>query len=201
MLVTDLGGELGYAAIEAGDGASGLKVLQSKAIDLLITDVGLPRGMNGRQMADAARSWRPNLKVLSITGNAESAVIGAGQLAAGMQVITKPFAMEIMASRIGTSFWEDEADRVSHHRDTSEPVKSRYRANSRRADNKLRQVRLSASPRSSGRDRDSGPPDATASVSRKNQAASSTGPHPKAVQRYVTPMSFSRLSMPARAAR
>ena len=57
MLVADVLAELGYAAIEAADGPAGLKVLQSNArIDLLITDVGLPGGMNGRQMADAARS-------------------------------------------------------------------------------------------------------------------------------------------------
>ena len=60
MLVTEVLDELGYAAIEAADGASGLKVLQSDVrIDLLITDVGLPGGMNGRQMADAARAEPP----------------------------------------------------------------------------------------------------------------------------------------------
>ena len=63
--------------IEAADGPSGLRVLQSTArIDLLITDVGLPGGMNGRQMADAARETRPELKVLFITGYAENAVVG-----------------------------------------------------------------------------------------------------------------------------
>ena len=101
MLVTEVLEELGYAAIEAGDGASGLKVLQSDVrIDLLVTDVGLPGGMNGRQMADAARSTRPGLKVLFITGYAENAVVGNGHLEAGMHVMTKPFAMEALASRI-----------------------------------------------------------------------------------------------------
>jgi PAS domain S-box-containing protein len=101
MLVSDTLAELGYASIEAGDGASGLKVLESGArIDLLITDVGLPGGMNGRQMADAARKGRPGLKVLFITGYAENAVIGNGHLEPGMHVLSKPFAMETLASRI-----------------------------------------------------------------------------------------------------
>ena len=82
-------------AIEASDGPSGLRVLQSDArIDLLITDVGLPGGINGRQLADAARTTRPDLKVLFITGYAENAIIGNGQLAPGMRVLTKPFVMD-----------------------------------------------------------------------------------------------------------
>ena len=101
MLVTDVLQELGYRAIEAEDGASGLEVLRSEArVDLVVSDVGLPNGMNGRQMADAARVVRPGLKVLFITGYAENAVIGHGHLAPGMHVMTKPFAMEALASRI-----------------------------------------------------------------------------------------------------
>ena len=101
MLVTEVLEELGYAAVEAADGASGLRVLQSDVrIDLLVTDVGLPGGMNGRQMADAARISRPGLKVLFITGYAENAVVGNGRLDHGMHVMTKPFAMEALASRI-----------------------------------------------------------------------------------------------------
>ncbi|MFC3124182.1 PAS domain-containing protein [Pseudoroseomonas globiformis] len=101
MLVTEVLENLGYAAVEAGDGASGLGILRSGArIDLLVTDVGLPNGMNGRQMADAARAFRPDLKVLFITGYAENAVVGNGQLEPGMHVMTKPFALEALASRI-----------------------------------------------------------------------------------------------------
>ncbi len=101
MLVGDVLGDLGYAAIEAGDGPSGLKVLQGKArVDLLVTDVGLPGGMNGRQVADAARVLRPGLKVLFITGYAENAAVGNGHLDPGMAVLTKPFAMDDLASRI-----------------------------------------------------------------------------------------------------
>ena len=101
MLVVEILEDLGYAAIEAGDAAAGLLVLQSDArIDLLVTDVGLPGGMNGRQMADAARRTRPELNVLFMTGYAENAVIGNGQLGPRMHVMTKPFAMETLASRV-----------------------------------------------------------------------------------------------------
>ena len=101
MLVADVLFDLGYAAIECEDGPSGLKVLQGTGrVDLLITDVGLPGGMNGRQVADAARVLRPNLKVLFITGYAENAVIGNGHLDPGMAVLTKPFNMDDLASRI-----------------------------------------------------------------------------------------------------
>ncbi len=101
MLVVDVLQELGYTAIEAGDGHSGLKLLQSAArIDLLITDIGLPGGLNGRQVADAARKLRPELKVLFITGYAENAVLSHGRIDAGMHVMTKPFAMEGLANRI-----------------------------------------------------------------------------------------------------
>jgi PAS domain S-box-containing protein len=108
MLITDVLEELGYAAIEAADTTSGLKVLQSDVrIDLLITDVGLPGGMNGRQMADAARETRPQLKVLFITGYAENAAINNGRLEPNMHVLTKPFAMDRLASRIARIIREE----------------------------------------------------------------------------------------------
>ena len=101
MLVAEVLEEFGYTSIEAADGPGGLRVMQSDTrIDLLVTDVGLPGGMNGRQMADAARFIRPELKVLFITGYAENAVVGNGQLEQGMHVLTKPFAMESLASRV-----------------------------------------------------------------------------------------------------
>jgi CheY-like chemotaxis protein len=100
MLVSEVMEDMGYTTIEATDGPSGLKILQSDArIDLLITDVGLP-GLNGRQMADAARVQRAGLKVLFITGYADSAVFSHHHLEAGMQVLTKPFAMEELARRV-----------------------------------------------------------------------------------------------------
>ena len=101
MLITDVLEELGYTALEAADSVEGLRILRSKArIDLLISDVGLPGGMNGRQMADAARQVRPDLKVLFITGYAENAAVGNGQLAPGMAVLTKPFAVDHLSMRI-----------------------------------------------------------------------------------------------------
>ncbi|WP_233553342.1 response regulator [Teichococcus wenyumeiae] len=101
MLVTEVLEELGYAALEAADGPAGLRLLQSDApIDLLVSDVGLPGGMNGRQMANAAREVRPDLKVLFITGYAENAVVGNGYLEPGMHVMTKPFALDALATRI-----------------------------------------------------------------------------------------------------
>ncbi len=101
MLATEVLEELGYIALEGSDGASGLRVVRSDArIDLLVTDVGLPGGMNGRQFAEAARQLRPGLRVLFITGYAENAVLGHGHLQAGMHVLTKPFAMEALAAKI-----------------------------------------------------------------------------------------------------
>ncbi len=101
LLVTDVLEDLGYIAVEAADSAGGLGVLQSNArIDLLISDVGLPGGLNGRQMADAARVTRPDLKVLFITGYAENALLEHDQLDPGMSVMTKPFAVDTLVARI-----------------------------------------------------------------------------------------------------
>ena len=98
---TEVFEDLGYTAIKATDSPTGLKMLRSDVrIDLLVTDVGLPGGMNGRQVADARRAVRPGLKVLFITGYAENAVLSHGHLDPGMHVLTKPFAMEALASRV-----------------------------------------------------------------------------------------------------
>ncbi len=103
MLVTEVLESFGYGSIEAADGPAGLRVIESGAhIDLLITDVGLPAGMNGRQVADAARVKRPDLKVLFITGYAENAAIGNGHLEPGMHILTKPFTMVALARKIET---------------------------------------------------------------------------------------------------
>ncbi|OYT85369.1 MAG: hybrid sensor histidine kinase/response regulator [Pseudomonas sp. PGPPP4] len=101
MLVVDILEDLGYAVIEAADSLTGLKILQSDVhLDLLITDVGLPGGMNGRQMADAGRQSRPGLRTLFITGYAENAAIGNGHLDPGMEILTKPFAVDTLAARV-----------------------------------------------------------------------------------------------------
>ncbi|MDP9087727.1 MAG: PAS domain-containing protein [Pseudomonadota bacterium] len=99
-LIVEVLNDLGYRALEASDGPAGLAFLQSKQpIDLLVTDIGLP-GLNGRQIADAARQLRPNFKVLFLTGYAENAALASGFLEPGMSMMTKPFAMEALATRI-----------------------------------------------------------------------------------------------------
>ena len=86
--------------LDAVDGPSGLKILRGdQRIDLLVTDVGLP-GINGRQLADQAREMRPGLKVLFITGYAESVATAGGFLHAGMEMITKPFELDNLSQRI-----------------------------------------------------------------------------------------------------
>ena len=91
--------EHGYVVLEAGDGSAAMPLLRSEArVDLLVTDVGLPGGLNGRQIADAARERRPGLSVLFITGYAGGAL--EGQLAPGMQVIGKPFALDALAAKV-----------------------------------------------------------------------------------------------------
>ena len=100
-LIHEFLSDAGYRVVDAVDGASALKVLQSGThIHLLLTDVGLPNGMNGRQLADAARVLMPDLKVLFITGYAESVAVGKGQLEDGMGVLTKPFSMQGLAVKI-----------------------------------------------------------------------------------------------------
>ena len=102
MLVVEVLAELGYRGDRGGRRRRRAcrSCSRTRAIDLLITDVGLPGGMNGRQMADAARHQPPGPKVLFITGYAENAVIGNGHLEPGMQVMTKPFVVETFAARV-----------------------------------------------------------------------------------------------------
>jgi PAS domain S-box-containing protein len=101
ILITEILEEAGYRVVAVDDGPSALRVFQaSRRIDLLVTDVGLPGGMNGRQVADAIRALRPDLKVLFITGYAENAAVGNGLLERGMEVITKPFEISALANKI-----------------------------------------------------------------------------------------------------
>ena len=102
MLVLDLLKKLGYRAFEAEDAKSALPLLESDLrVDLLVTDVGLP-GMNGRQLAEVARQHRPGLKVLFMTGYAQKAAERQGFLEDGMDMVAKPFAIELLASKIRT---------------------------------------------------------------------------------------------------
>lgn len=92
--------DLGYSYAEAGDADEALALLDGKQhFDLMISDVGLP-GMNGRQLAEIAMDRRPGLKVLFVTGYAEQAAVRNGLLGEGMQMITKPFVIDELASRI-----------------------------------------------------------------------------------------------------
>ncbi|WP_053143939.1 PAS domain-containing sensor histidine kinase [Pseudomonas sp. P97.38] len=100
MLVLDLLEALGYTALEARDARTALPLLESgQRIDLLVTDVGLP-GMNGRQLAEIARQHRPDLKVLFMTGYAQKAAERQGFLDQGMDMVAKPFTLDLLATKI-----------------------------------------------------------------------------------------------------
>ncbi|MBB2898359.1 PAS domain-containing protein [Pseudomonas sp. AS2.8] len=91
----------GYQVLEAADAATALALLAPDThLDLLVTDVGLPGALNGRQLADALRRLRPQLPVLFITGYAEANVIGDGDLDTGMRILTKPFTLDTLERRI-----------------------------------------------------------------------------------------------------
>jgi CheY-like chemotaxis protein len=93
--------ELGYRVLEAHDGLSALRVLDQHArVDILFTDVVLPGGMTGAQVAAHARALRPKLKVLFTTGYARNAIIHHGRLDKGVQLITKPFSFNDLAAKI-----------------------------------------------------------------------------------------------------
>jgi signal transduction histidine kinase len=100
VLVSTVLSELGYAFVEADDADSAMPILDSgQRIDLMISDVGLP-GMNGRQLAEIGRQYRPELKVLFITGYAEHAAVRGGFLDSGMQMITKPFTFDLLTAKV-----------------------------------------------------------------------------------------------------
>jgi PAS domain S-box-containing protein len=95
----------GHVVAQAADGAAALGLLrQTGRIDLVITDVGLPGGMDGRQLADAIRAERPGIDVLFISGYAESMVLSKGALGPGMQLMTKPFTLDAFAARVAAIF-------------------------------------------------------------------------------------------------
>jgi PAS domain S-box-containing protein len=101
MFVTEALGSQGYRIIEAADGVAGLQILQSDTpVDLLVTDIGLPGAIDGRQMAQAARESRPELPVLLMTGYTDPAVVGSPPLAPATAVLTKPFALDTLISSV-----------------------------------------------------------------------------------------------------
>jgi PAS domain S-box-containing protein len=114
MVILEVLQDCGYTVLEAEDGPLGLSVAASGVrIDLLLTDIGLPGSMNGRQLADAARLLRPGLKVLFITGFAESAAMGSVRMETGMEVMTKPFTVDALAARVRAMTGEPAADGMS----------------------------------------------------------------------------------------
>ena len=93
--------DLGYRVVHAGDGPSALTLLQREpSVRLLFTDIGLPGGMNGRQLADSAVQVRSGLRVLFTTGYARNAIIHHGRLDPGIELITKPFSAADLGWRI-----------------------------------------------------------------------------------------------------
>ena len=100
LLITGVLEELGYRYVEAAGAPQAMTVLRSSArIDLLLTDVGLPI-MNGRQLAEFARESRPEIKVLFVTGYAANAAVRGGFLGRGMDMLTKPFALNVLGLKI-----------------------------------------------------------------------------------------------------
>jgi CheY-like chemotaxis protein len=93
--------ELGYSVLSAPDGSTALRLLDSnREVALLFTDVGLPGGMNGRQLAEQAERRRPRLKILYTTGYARNAIVHQGRLDPGVEVIFKPFSYSDLATKI-----------------------------------------------------------------------------------------------------
>jgi CheY-like chemotaxis protein len=99
MLVLEVLRELGYSVLEARDAGEALAQLERAPVDLLVSDVGLP-GMDGRELAEMARSRAPGLRVLFMTGYAEHAQVRSSFLADGMDLVTKPFAIDALALKI-----------------------------------------------------------------------------------------------------
>ena len=94
-------GELGYRVIEAPNGLSALRQLDAHPeTNLLLTDVGLPGGMNGRQLADEALRRKAGLKVLFASGYARNAIVHHGRLDPGVQLIMKPFTYAGLAAKV-----------------------------------------------------------------------------------------------------
>jgi CheY-like chemotaxis protein len=92
---------LGYDALAAGNTAEALAIIDSpERIDLLFTDVIMPGGMNGRQLAIEALRRRPGIKVLYTSGYTENAIVHHGRLDAGLLLLTKPYRSSDLARMI-----------------------------------------------------------------------------------------------------
>ncbi len=99
--------ELGYSVTEAADGPAALRLLEGEPrIRLLFTDVGLPGGVNGRQLADEALRRFPQLKILFTTGYARNAIVHNGRLDPGVELISKPFSYAALATKVRQILYE-----------------------------------------------------------------------------------------------
>lgn len=97
MLLADVLRESGHEVRQAAEAHTALALLRTcDSVNLLMTDVGLPGGMDGRQLAEAARQAHPDISVLFITGYAENAIFADGHLDPNMRVLTKPFNIETL---------------------------------------------------------------------------------------------------------
>ena len=93
--------ELGYSVLSAGDGAAALEILSGgDHVDLLLTDVVMPGGLNGRQLANKAAGLRPDLRILYMTGYTRNAIVHRGRLDVGINLISKPFSFEELAAKV-----------------------------------------------------------------------------------------------------
>ena len=100
LILSDVLEELGYNVVLASDARPALPILQSdRQIDLMVCDVVLPH-INGRKLAEIARAARPDLKILFVTGYAEHATFRGGFLEPGMDMLTKPFALEALGAKV-----------------------------------------------------------------------------------------------------
>ncbi len=98
---TEILQELGYHVLSANNGAAALETLSEEdRVDLLLTDVVMPGGLNGRQLADKALAKRPALRVLYMTGYTRNAIVHHGRLDAGINLISKPFSFEQLAAKV-----------------------------------------------------------------------------------------------------
>ena len=121
LLLVEMVRELGYKVLEAEDSNSAMKLLESTdKLNLLVTDIGLPNGMNGRQLAEAARGQRPELQILFITGYAQNAIANNDVLASGMEIMTKPFSMANFASKVRSMVEQDVDSKKSQSINTTD---------------------------------------------------------------------------------
>ena len=95
--------ELGYCVLSASNAKAAMDILKREdLVHLLFTDVVMPGGVNGRQLADEAVRIRPALKVLFTTGYTRNAIVHHGRLDAGVELISKPYSFDDLSAKVRT---------------------------------------------------------------------------------------------------